>query len=210
MFEKRLHIDRENRVRKRDEGGPRGEKDGYPDHAHNAGGSAVLFKHKLVQLCGSAVQRLRRKGDHDRGADTHNGVRAVEFENNEIRAVESQLYNISLQLSLYLNAGLVLSAALRELISDMDGSDTAPAKLLRQVYEVSCNKNMPFESVLFDAAKEMKSKDLLRFSCCSSTADPKAANCVKNLKGKGYRCKTAGSATRERGRKRQRQSCAFP
>ena len=88
----------------------------------------------------------------------------MEFENNEIRAVESQLYNISLQLSLYLNAGLVLSAALRELISDMDGSDTAPAKLLRQVYEVSCNKNMPFESVLFDAAKEMKSKDLLRFS----------------------------------------------
>ncbi|MBO4819202.1 MAG: hypothetical protein J5528_03590 [Firmicutes bacterium] len=58
----------------------------------------------------------------------------------------------------------MLSAALRELMADMDGSETATAKLFRYVYEESCNKNLSFESVLFDAAKKLKSKDLLRFS----------------------------------------------
>ena len=58
----------------------------------------------------------------------------------------------------------MLSTALRELISDMDKNDTAASRLFRYVYEESKNKNIPFETVLFEAAKEMKSKDLLRFS----------------------------------------------
>ena len=74
------------------------------------------------------------------------------------------MYGISLQLSLYLNAGLVLSAALSEMAADYESAGTPGARLLSFALRESESKNMPFETVLFDAAKIIQNKELLKFA----------------------------------------------
>ena len=164
MFKERIHFDRENRVRQRGKSAACRKESRYIDNADNAGSGAVLSEHKLIQLYKAALRKYGRKDTYDCCPDTDHGISPLELKDNEIRALESELYSISLKLSLYLNAGLVLSAALGELIKDMRDEETPAAKLFLHVYEGSRNKNVAFEAMLFEAAKKIKSKDLLRFS----------------------------------------------
>ncbi len=88
----------------------------------------------------------------------------MEFENNEIEALEAELCDINLTLSLYLNAGLVLGSALLEMAVDYGKRDSPGARLLSRVKSEALSKNVSFETALFSAAKEIRSKVLLRFS----------------------------------------------
>lgn len=87
----------------------------------------------------------------------------MELKDNEIRLIEAELPNLSLRLGLYLNAGLVVSAAFCELVSANE-ADGPLYRLLRGLDRECREKNMPLVGELFKLSREMRSKTLMRFS----------------------------------------------
>lgn len=88
----------------------------------------------------------------------------LEFSDNAIGALERDLGNISLKLNLYLNAGLVVSSAFSMLAEAAAGSTKTGDRLICYVWKDSVQRNVPFESSLMLAAKNIKSRGLLRFA----------------------------------------------
>lgn len=88
----------------------------------------------------------------------------MEFKDNEIRSLEAELPNMALQLSLFLEAGLVVSSAFDELIRLNEKSDRILYRLLVALDKECKEKNLPLINELFIFSQKVRSKALMRFS----------------------------------------------
>ena len=88
----------------------------------------------------------------------------LELEDYELEALDGEICSLNLMLELYISAGLVLSTALEEMAKDLRGGNSPGAKLISRISAEARSKNIPMESALFEEAKRLKSKSLLRFS----------------------------------------------
>ncbi len=79
-------------------------------------------------------------------------------------AIERELPSLALQLVLLLNAGLVLSAALEELLERHAEDDGALYRALRNIKLGAKGGNMSFESELYSFARRSGSRDFIRLA----------------------------------------------
>jgi Flp pilus assembly protein TadB len=107
---------------------------------------------------------LRRKDFDDGSAGIDGSGSSLELKGDEIKALEAELPDLCAQLCLYLNSGLILSAALFSLADEYCRRDSPGAKLLKLAKDESVSKNISFETVLFEQAKTLRSRELLRLS----------------------------------------------
>ena len=181
MLKKRFYAHRKNRLHEGDPGLAGGKKDGPADTGDNTAGSSLLFKYKRLRICEDIVRRFRRKSRNEHSSGIDGSFLDLEFKNHELEALNSELADINLQLCLYLNAGMVLSKALDRLAEDRRGLDTPGSKLLVRTKEVAILKNLPFESVLFDNARIIRSRALLRFAVLLADNKGKGAQLCEKL-----------------------------
>ncbi len=134
----------------------------------------------------------------------------MEFKNNELGILENELYSISLQLSLYINAGLVTSLALSKLSSDYGKRNTPGARLLKYVQRQSEEKNMAFESILFDEARKIKSKTLMRISILLLENKSKGSEVSEKLEGERIRLRNSRINSAKAKAKRAETKLCFP
>ncbi|MBR5756865.1 MAG: hypothetical protein IKX96_04825 [Firmicutes bacterium] len=88
----------------------------------------------------------------------------MEYGDNEIRSVENDIVNLSLQIGLFLDAGLVVSSAFEEL-TELNALNPRPLyAALRFIQKESREKNLSFAGQLFLFAQKIRSKALMRFS----------------------------------------------
>ena len=80
------------------------------------------------------------------------------------RAIEDELPSVVMQLSLMMNAGLVLSSAFEEVVRQYESSDSPMARLLRRIDAESRGSNESFVGVLYRYALASGIKDLIRFA----------------------------------------------
>ena len=103
-----------------------------------------------------------------------------------------------------------MSAALKELALDYGGQGTPGAKLLSFALTESESKNAPFETVLFDTAKSIKSKDLLKFALLLSDNRSKGTQlCDKLERDRNQMQSGRLSLARARAKKAETKLC-FP
>lgn len=164
MFEERILVNRKNRLPKRGGvGSIRKEIRHYSFNGH-ASFDFTFLKSFFVRLYSSALRMLRGKNHNDyiTIADGFGGT--LELKDDELRSIEKEIPNMSLQLSLYLDAGLVVSMAFDELITANRDNDLALYKVLRALDKECREKNLPLINELFIFAQKIKSKSLMRFT----------------------------------------------
>ena len=88
----------------------------------------------------------------------------MEFKDNEIGYLESELPNMALQLGLFLEAGLVVSSAFDELVALNAGNQKLLYKLLYALDKSCKEKNLALINELFIFSQKLRSKALMRFS----------------------------------------------
>ena len=164
MLKERVFTHRENRLPKRSISGIVGKEAGQFASDGDASGNIILFKSKLLRLCKSFISGFGRKNNHDcvTIADGHGGY--LEFKDNEVGYLESELPNMALQLGLFLDAGLVVSSAFDELVTLNEGSEKLLYKLLYALDKSCKEKNLALINELFIFSQKIRSKALMRFS----------------------------------------------
>ena len=80
------------------------------------------------------------------------------------RAFDDQIPNMSFQMILLINAGLVVESAFSELLRQNEGSEEPLYKIMEDIKAASAAKNIPFVSELYCYARKAASPDLMRFS----------------------------------------------
>ncbi len=164
MLKKRLLADRTYRLSKRSVRSTVREEIGHTVTNDNAAGNIVFSKPKFLRLCINALSGLGRKNSNDIVAISDGFGGILEFKDNEIRSIEGELTNLSLQLTLFLDAGLVVSSAFDELVELNKNNEKTLYKLLRALNVECKEKNLPLINELFIFSQKIKSKSLMRFS----------------------------------------------
>ena len=164
MFKKRVSINREDRLSKRSQCGAVREEIGHDIADGNASGDTVLFRDEFLRLCRSFISGFGRKNNNDSVIIPDGFGGHLEFKDNEIRSLEAELPNMALQLSLFLEAGLVVSSAFDELIRLNEKSDRILYRLLVALDKECKEKNLPLINELFIFSQKVRSKALMRFS----------------------------------------------
>lgn len=163
MFEKRIHDNRKNRFFTRGRGNAGRKEAGHNNTDGHASDRFVLLKHEFIRLYRGAVHFFKGKGNNDPFIIDDGCGKPLEFKNNERQSLERSLSDLSLQLNLYLNSGLVISAAFEELVKDCR-DEGEMSRFLAYVEAEARRKNMAFENQLLVFAKELKIRNLLRFA----------------------------------------------
>lgn len=163
MFEERVHDNRKNRFFSGGRCNAGGKEAGHNNTDGHATNSFVLFKHELLRLYRGAVRFFKGKSTNDPFIINDGRGQPLEFKNNERQSLERSLSDVSLQLNLYLNSGLVISAAFEELVTGSK-DESEMSRFLVYVDAEAHRKNIPFENQLLVFAKELKIRSLLRFA----------------------------------------------
>jgi len=164
MFKERILAYRTHRLSKRSFSSSVREEAGYNNSDGNATTNTVLSKHELRRLYRNFVQLLRGKNNHEHLFISDGSGGSLELGDNEIRSIESELTNLSLQLGLYLDAGLVVSAAFDEIINQNSDNEKILYKVLN-IYNNECkiNNNALINELLI-FSQYIKSKAMMRFT----------------------------------------------
>ena len=93
----------------------------------------------------------------------------MELKDNEIRSIESDISDLSFQLGLLLDAGLVASSAFDQLLLLNSDNYNLLYRMMRMLDAECKEKNTPLINDLFIFAQIIKSKSLMRF--CSLVID---------------------------------------
>jgi len=164
MFKKRISADRENRLPKRSSNSFVREEIRQSDFNCNASDNTALSQSELIRIYSASVRKHGRKNNNEHFVVPDGFGGTLVFKDDEIRSLESELSNLSLQLVLFLNAGLVVSTAFDELLEMNKENENILYRLLRALDKECREKNLSLISELFVFAQKIKSKSLMRFT----------------------------------------------
>ena len=164
MFKKRVLADRTYRLSKRGFRRSVREKTGYSASDSDASSNIILPKSKLIRLRSNTVRMPGRKNSNDDIIIPDGFGGSLELKNDEIGSIEGELSNLSLQLSLFLDAGLVVSSAFDELIYLNRDNERLIYRVLSALNKECKEKNLALINELFILAQKIRSKSLMRFA----------------------------------------------
>lgn len=93
----------------------------------------------------------------------------MELKDNEIGFIEKDLAGFCLSLCLLLNAGMTVTSSISRLLEYCD-EDALLFRLLKYVEKSAISKNISFEYELYQVARIIKSKDLMRIALLLSNS----------------------------------------
>jgi len=164
MLKKRILAYRTHRLSKRSIGSTIREEVRQFNTDGNAAINTFLSEHDSVRLCSDFVRKFSGKNNNVILSLTDGFGRTLELKADDIRSIERELSNLSLQLCLFLDAGQVISKAF-ESVLDMNQNSAKIMYKVLDIISLECKeKNLPIENELFIYSQRLKSKLLMRFS----------------------------------------------
>ncbi len=88
----------------------------------------------------------------------------MELKNHELETIELLLPAAMIRMNLYLNSGLVASAALHEFLYSVRTEKNILSLILNSVLEKSQDRNLDFENELYAFSQQIRCKSLMRFA----------------------------------------------